>query len=261
MALRIRVDRPELSPGDVRSLLVQAAEPIPGVGLTDQGAGVAKIPGAFPVAIEPVVISGYRAPTGPTQLPVKVRNLTAADAELRLALTTPAGNVVPPGAPVPVAAGATAEFTLEIPPGSGAFIGTAVVIDAAGQSIGFAPVYAGRAPAVPKAALRVPEVRASGDTVEARVSIGVNQRSPGSLTVAPLHDVGLWLVPSGGGAPIRMAGAKQAGDWPVGMYRFVLTRRRADGKELAAGRYRLRVEGTGADGIVQVRESKGFRLR
>jgi hypothetical protein len=57
-----------------------------------------------------------------------------------------------------------------------------------------------------------------------------------------------------------MAGDKLLGDWPAGTYRFVLTRRRADGQELAAGRYRLRVRAIGPDGVPLTRESTVFKL-
>src|SRR5205823_13261936 len=37
MALRLRVDRPGIGPAAARSLMVQAAQPLPGVGPADQG--------------------------------------------------------------------------------------------------------------------------------------------------------------------------------------------------------------------------------
>jgi hypothetical protein len=58
-----------------------------------------------------------------------------------------------------------------------------------------------------------------------------------------------------------MAGEKQSGDWPAGTYRFMLTRRQQTGKELPAGRYRLRVKALGPDGVTLVRESPAFTLR
>lgn len=260
MALRLRADRPELSPGEVRSLLVQAAEPLPGVAVTDQGAGAARMPGAFPVAVVPATLSGVRSPNAPTRLTVSVRDLSGAGGTFRLAVGAASGPVVPPGEPIAVPPGGQAAGRIEIPPGADVFSGTLHVLAADGRTVGTAPVYAAPAPTAPGASLGRPQVRLAGDVAEARVAIGMVDRRGASLVVAPLHDVGIWLIPSGGGAPIRMAGEKQAGDWPAGTYRFVLTRRQVDGQELPAGRYRLRVAGVAPDGTVLTRESASFRL-
>ena len=261
MALRVRVDRPELSPSDVRSLFVQAAQPLPGTPLTDQGAGVARMPGAFPIAVEPGVLSGVRSRTAPTRMALKIHDLAGTGGRYRVGITTAAGVAVPPGDPVDIAPGGRAEFSVDVPAGPDAFSGTLLVVAADGRTVGLAPVYAAPKPVVPRAALGTPRVLVAGDSTEARVTIGLVGHSGASLVVAPLHDLGLWLVPAGGAAPIRMAGAKQIGDWPTGTYRFALTRRRADGQELPAGRYRLRVQALGPDGAPIVRESKAFRLR
>jgi hypothetical protein len=260
--LRIRVDRPELTPADVRSLLVQAAEPLPGVASTDQGAGALRMPGAFHVSITPAVLSGRRSATTRTRLRLTVRNLTTSIAAYRVALSSSdSGVVAAPGDLVEIPAGAAAEVTVEVPAGVEVFRGTAHVLAADGTTAGVAPVFAQAAPAVPTAALGTPEIREAGDVAEARVAVGLVGRSGNALVVAPLHDLGLWLVPAGGGTPIRMAGEKLPGDWPAGTYRFMLTRRQQSGKELPAGRYRLRVKALGADGVTLVRESAVFRLR
>ncbi len=261
VALRVRVDRPELTPADVRSLLVQAAAPLPGVPSTDQGAGVVRMPGALAVSITPAVLSGRRSASAPTRLRLTLRNLTADPAVYRVALSTPDGAVTPPGDPLEVAPGAEAEATVQVPAGVDAFRGTALVLAADGATIGVAPVFAQATPVVPPAALGVPEIRVAGDVAEARVSVGTIGRSGSALMVAPLHRLGLWLVPAGGGAPIRMAGEKQSGDWPAGTYRFMLTRRQETGRELPAGRYRLRAKALGPDGVTLVRESRVFALR
>lgn len=260
MALRVRVDRPELTPADIRSLFVQAALPLPGAMSTDQGAGRARMPGAFPVAIEPGVLSGVRAPTATTRITLRLHDLAGTGGTYRVGITTPAGVAVEPGDPIELAAGSRTEVTVDIPAGPGAFSGTLHVLAPDGRTVGVAPVFAAPKPGVQAAALGVPQVRIAGDTAEARVTIGFVGRSGPALVVSPLHDLGLWLVPAGGAAPIRMAGDKQVGDWPAGTYRFMLTRRRVDGKELPAGRYRLRVQGFGPDGAPLVRESRVFRL-
>lgn len=261
VALRVRVDRPDLTPADVRSLLVQAAAPLPGVTATDQGAGVVRMPGTLAVSITPAVLSGRRSASAPTRLRLTLRNLAAGPAAYRVALSGPDGSVTPPGDAVEVASGAEAQATVQVPAGVDAFRGTALVLAADGTTVGVAPVFAQATPVVPPAALGAPEVRAAGDVAEARVSIGMIGRSGNALMVAPLHQLGLWLVPAGGGAPIRMAGDKQSGDWPAGTYRFMLTRRQETGRELPAGRYRLRVKALGPDGVTLVRESKVFALR
>lgn len=261
MALRVRVDRPQLTPADVRSLFVQSAEALPGIPLTDQGAGVARMPGALPVAVEPAVLSGVRSPTVATRMTLKLHDLAGAGGRYRVGITTPAGVAVAPGDAVEIAPGARAEMAVDVPAGTEAFSGTLHVLAEDGRTVAVAPVYAALKPLIPGVALGAPQIRIAGDAAEASVTIGFVGRRGGSLVVSPLHALGLWLVPSGGAAPIRMAGDKQVGDWPAGTYRFVLTRRRADGQELAAGRYRLRVEGLGPDGAPLVRESKAFRLK
>ncbi len=261
MALRVRVDRPELTPADVRSLFVQAAQSLPGQSLVDQGAGRARMPGAFPIAVEPAVLSSVRSPTAPSRITLTLHDLAGTGGSYRVGIATPAGVVVDPGDPIALTPGARAEVMVDVPAGSDAFSGTLHVIAADGRTVGVAPVFAAPKSDVPSAALGVPRVRVAGDTAEARVTIGFVGRSGSALVVSPLHDLGLWLVPAGGAAPIRMAGDKQVGDWPAGTYRFMLTRRRVDGKELLAGRYRLRVQGFGPDGVPLVRESKIFSLR
>lgn len=260
IALRVRVDRPDLSPADVRSLLVQAAEALPGAPATAQGAGLARTPGAFPVAIEPAVVSGVRHPTSPTRLAVRLHDLGGQGALYRLAVTGPEGVVVQPGAGVSIPPGGVGEAVVDVPAGPDSLSGTLLVVDAGGRSVGFAPLLLTPKPGTPAFALGTPEVRVSGDVAEARIEIGTVGRRANALIVAPLHDVGVWLVPAGGGAPIRMAGEKGQGDWPAGTYRFLLTRRQVDGKELPSGRYRLRVSGLGADGATLTRESVAFRL-
>ncbi len=261
MALRVRVDRPELTPADVRSLLVQAAEPLPGAPLTDQGAGVARMPSALPIAVEPAVLSGVRARSATTRMTLTLHDLAGAGGRFRVGITTPAGVAVVPGDPVEITPGGRADITVDIPAGTDAFSGTLHVVAEDGRTVAVAPVYAAPKPVVPSLALSPPQIRLTGDDAEARVTIGFVGRSAATLVVSPLHDLGLWLVPSGGGAPIRMAGDKQVGDWPAGTYRFALTRRRSDGQELPAGRYRLRVQGLGPDGAPLIRESNVFRLK
>ena len=261
MALRLRVDHPEMSTADIRSLFVQSAEPLPGVPAVDQGGGIARMPATATLSIEPAALSAVRSRTTATRETLKVHDLAGKGGRFHVAVTTVAGDTLAPGDGVEIAPGGRAEMVVEIPAGTEPFVGTVRVVTDDGRTVATAPVYAAPKPAVPRTALGVPQIRATGDAVEARVTVGLVRHEAASLVVAPLHELGLWLVPAGGAAPIRMAGAKQAGDWPAGTYRFALTRRRADGQELPAGRYRLRVAAAGPDGVRLVRESKVFRLK
>jgi hypothetical protein len=168
--------------------------------------------------------------------------------------------ISPPGAPVSIVGGGTARAEVTIPAGADLLAGTVHAIDVTGASVAAAPFLATPPAAVPKATLGVPEVRIAGDSAEARVRIGVVRRRVDRVVVSPVHSLALWLVPAGGGTPIRMSGEKETGGWTPGTYRFVLTRRRANGEELPAGRYRLRVSGVGVDGRVIVRNSATFSL-
>ena len=263
MALRVRADRPNLSPAEVRSLMVQGAAPLAAASAEDQGAGVARMPGAYPVALEPAVVSGVRLVTTATRLSARLHDLTGSGGRYRVGVSSRGAVLVPPGPPVTVPPGGTVEVSVTVPAGTEAVDGTLHVLADDGRTVGFAPVhFAPRVPAT-RSSLGRPQIRVSGDVAEARVAVGLvgaNGATGARLTVAPLHAVGLWLVPAGGGAPIRMAGDKQAGDWPAGIYRFMLTRRRVDGQELPAGRYRLRVSGIAADGSTLSRESAAFLL-
>ena len=87
-ALRVRVDRPELTPADVRSLFVQSAQSLTGVPLTDQGAGVARQPAALPMAIEPAVVSGTRSRSANTRLTFTVHDLSGVAGRYRAGIAT-----------------------------------------------------------------------------------------------------------------------------------------------------------------------------
>jgi hypothetical protein len=260
MALRVRVDRPDLSPAEVRSLMVQAAAPLAAAAAPDQGAGVARMPAAYPVALEPAVISGVRLLTTATRLSARLHDLTGAGGTYRIGVSAHGAVLVPPGPPVTVPPGGTVDVSVTVPPGAEAVDGTLHVLAGDGRTVGFAPVYFAPRVGATRSSLGRPQIRITGDVAEMRVAVGLVDAAGGRLTVAPLHAVGLWLVPAGGGAPIRMAGDKQAGDWPAGTYRFMLTRRRVDGQELPAGRYRMRVSGIAADGTTLTRESASFLL-
>jgi hypothetical protein len=57
IAVRARIERPELGPRAVRSLMVQAARPLPGVSPARQGAGAAAPPAGGALRIEPAIVA------------------------------------------------------------------------------------------------------------------------------------------------------------------------------------------------------------
>jgi len=261
MALRLRVDHPELRPDDVRSLLVQAAAPLPGVDPVDQGAGVATMPASMaPVAIDPAIISATRPPSGSASVVVALRDLTGAAARYRLAVQAADGTVTSAGTVVDLPAHERSGIAIDIPGGPGRFSGRLLVQAEDGTQVASAPIFAAPLAPTPDDALGPPVVHTSAGVTDVRVRVGLLRRSGEHLRVAPLHNLGMWLIPSGGGAPIRMVGAKEGGDWPPGTYRFVLSRRQADGRDLPAGRYRLRVMAFGSDGQPVAKDSADFRL-
>lgn len=260
LALRARVDRPDLTTADIRSLIVQSAESVTGGGVSGHGAGAARPPGARPITFDPAIVSGRRTPDAPTTYRFTIRDLTGQDGQFRFAVSDGETIITAPGQPVSIVGGGTAEAEVTIPPGADLLAGTVHAIDVTGASVAAAPFLATPPAVVPKATLGVPEVRIAGDTAEARVRIGVVRRRVDRVVVSPVHNLALWLVPAGGGAPIRMSGEKETGGWAPGTYRFILTRRRANGEELPAGRYRLRASGVGVDGRVIVRNSATFTL-
>jgi hypothetical protein len=103
-------------------------------------------------------------------------------------------------------------------------------------------------------------VQVSSGLAEVRVPIGRLGRDAGTVASAPLHTVALWLVPQGGGAPLRLSGTKEGGDWAAGTYRFLLSRRLADGVQIPAGRWRVRVTAEGPDGTPLRQDSSLFTL-
>jgi hypothetical protein len=261
MALRLRIDHPDLRPADVRSLLIQSAQPVPGANLVDEGAGQVGDPGDPPVAVDAPIISAPRPSDGAVEIAFALHDLTGQDARYKLQLEYPGGRIDSLGPPVTVAAGVRAGVRIEIPGGAKALTARLIVRPAAGGApVATAPVYLSPAAPTPQDALGQPEVRVSSGLAEARVLVGRLARDGGRLQSAPLHDVNLWLVPQGGGAPLRLSSAKQPGDWPAGTYRFLLSRRLANGSDIPAGRWRLRVTATGPDGTPLRTDSREFSL-
>ncbi len=255
IALRARIDRPELGPRAVRSLMVQAARPLRGVSLARQGAGVAALPVGGALRIEPAIVTTTTRGGAPSA-EITISDLAGGGGPYRVLLAGGGGETLLADG-VAVGPGSPARLVLTLPSGGE---GRLVVRDGEGNPLARAPVLALRPAGGAPDALGVPEVRADGGLAEIRVRLGVLRRDGARLRSARVSGVRLSLVPAGGGSPLPVAGAEQDGSWPAGSYRFIVARRLASGLEVPAGRYRLRVSATGPDGTILRRVSAPFRL-
>jgi subtilase family protein/PA domain-containing protein len=253
LALRLRIDRPELGPRAVASLLVQSAEPLPGVAVARQGAGEAALPGpaAGAMRVEPAIVSPRAG-----RAAVTLHDLVGRTGRYRISLRR-AGAVTPLGRPIVVRAGAAARRVLILPPGAGSL---AIQDARTGETVALAPVVPARPAVTPADALGTPRVTVGSGMPEVRVRLGLLRRADGRLRSARLHSVRLELLPQAGGDPLPVAGAKQDAPWPAGTYRFLVARRLASGLTVPAGAYRLRVVARGADGRALQRLSAPFTL-
>jgi hypothetical protein len=256
-ALRLRVDRPELGPREVHGILVQSARPLPGVAESRQGAGVLGDALAAPaVAIDPPLVTvGPRRP----RVALTLRDLTGAPGRYRVWVRGADGTAVAVGRPVRLGAGGRARVQGALPAGTVAGHLVVTRVDGA-EAVAGAPLSVRRPAATERAALGRPEVQVVQGRAHIRVRIGRLERAGSRVQSARLRDVRILLVPAGGGEPLLVTGAKSPGEWPAGAYRFLVADRLADGRATPAGRFRLRVEGTGADGAVLTRESGAFTL-
>jgi hypothetical protein len=241
-ALRLRVDRPELGPAAVRSLLVQSARPLAGVAAERQGAGLLATPAAQALRIEPAIVAAAPAGGGAARATVTLSDLEGAPGTYTLWLRTPAGERRVGAATVP--ASGRARVRLALPRAAGRL----VVRDRAGQERGNAPVLPARPARTPDDALGDLEVGTEGGVAEVRVRVGLLRRADGRLRSVRLHALRLSLLPEDGGAPLPVTGAKAGAALPAGTYRFLISPRLADGLDVPAGRYRVRAEATGPDG-------------
>lgn len=269
-ALRLRIDHPDWTPADVRSILVQTASQVPAADAPDEGAGAAPDPASLPtrslpgVSIDPSIITGNIARDDEERVPFTVRDLTGTGGRYRLLVQQEDGSYAPLGEAFVLQAGGRHRARVTLPRGPKAGPATyrarVLVVPEGGQvAAGAAMVWASIAPRTPKAALGTPRIDAGGSglgTVTLRV--GMRDVTPEGLAAATLHDVALSLVPVGGGTAIRMTGVEPTGDWPSSTYRIRLSRRDAKGTEVPAGRYRLLVTAKGADGRVLRTKSAPF---
>lgn len=255
IALRLRVDRPELGPRAVHSLLVQAARPLPGVAAARQGAGAAAAPAGGALRVEPAIVAA-EARGGVVTARVSLTDLTGGGGPYALALAAGGVEAVVAGG-VAVGPGARTSLRLTLP----AARGTLVVRDAGGAEVARAPVLPLRPAGPAPDALGTPEVRADASLAEVRVRLGVLERRGGRLRSARVSDARLSLIPVDGGDPLPVAGTGQRGSWPAGIYRFLVARRLASGLDVPPGAYRLRITARGPAGDALRRLSAPFTMR
>lgn len=260
LALRLRVDRPDLAAVEVRSLLVQAARVVPGASVVDAGAGQAGTPVPGPVAVDPPLISFPRG-IRPERVAIALSDLGGVGGRYRLVLDTGVGEPLSIGDVIEVAPGVRRGVVFRVAGGREPMVGRLLVLpEAGGDPVASAPVVALPAAPPPAGALGVPQVRVTAGVAQVQLSVGMRSRQGDRLEAATLHDVGFHLMPAGGGDPLPLSGRRQRGNWPAGTYRVILSGRLASGLEVAPGRYRLRVTATASDGTELSSESVAFRL-
>ena len=255
-ALRLRIDRPGLGPRAVHSLLIQGTTPMERTSVPAQGAGVAGPPPQAPAVFDPPIVPG-RVVGDSTAVRAMIHDIGGGGGTYLLRLRRPDGTERPLRL-VRLAAGGKVEVSERVP---GEARGRLELVSAAGSPVAWAPVEPLRTPAAPHGALGTPEVTVGEEVAEVRVRLGRRARVAGRLVNQTLHGVRISLQPQPGGRAQPIAGAKQDGDWPPGTYRFLVARRLADGGPVGAGRYRVLVTGTAADGTRVQRASTPFDLR
>ena len=251
-ALRLRVDRPELGPRQVHSLLVQGARRLRVTPLDAQGAGAVG-PAVATMALDPPLVLSDSAPRRVT---IRFVELGGASGRYRVELR--AGGAPRTLATVAVAAGARTQVAIRLPAGAR---GRLVVVPAdGGDPVAHAPVVPRRAPGTPTDALGRPRVATGGGSADVRIRVGTLERRGGRVAATRLHDLRLALVPVGGGAPQALTHSAKGGPVAQGTYRFLIASRMASGLEVKPGRYRLRATASGPDGRRLRTESGPFRI-
>lgn len=255
-ALRLRVDRPDLTARAVHSLLVQSARPLAEVAPERQGAGQLATPGRPELMVDPPVVAPRRV-RGAAVARVALGDLSGRPGRYRIAVRTRAGERAV-GGPVRVAAGGRAAVRLVLPASDGDLIVRRADTGAVAATALVIPL---RRATTPADALGRPAVRSDGGLPEVLVRLGLLRREDARVRSVRLHGVRLDLIPAAGGAPLPVSGAKQDGAWPAGTYRLLVARRLASGLDVPPGTYRVRVSGIGPDGRVLRRESAPVALR
>ncbi len=260
-ALRLRIDRPELGPRAVHSLLVQSAMPVEGVSVQRQGAGALQPPGDPALRIDPPLVTahpGRRAGAGAVAR-IVLADLSGRAGRYMVVLRTGGREAPVEGGGARLRPRGRSVLRLTLP--AGAVQGQLIVRRIGGGEVAARAVLLPSRPAhTPAEALGTPQIRADSGLAEVQVRVGMLRRDDARVRSVRLHGVRLDLLPDDGGAPLPVAGTKQASAWPAGTYRFLVARRLASGVDVAPGTYRVRVTGTGPDGTVLRQESGPFAL-
>ncbi|MCB0874388.1 MAG: S8 family serine peptidase, partial [Thermoleophilia bacterium] len=261
IALRARIDRPELSADDVRALLVGAGRTIPGVRLSAQGGGQLSESLDAAAVIRPPIVTATGT-RGRADVRVSVGNLGTEDETYRVVVQSSTGRDLWNAGTVRVAPGAHTAIRVELPLRGRGWSGRVTVRRAAGGEVVASHPAATFAPVPRKTGLLgVPEIVTADGVTQATVRVGRLTRAGERVLSGPVHDVNVLLVPGDGSVPLVVSGVGAGHDWAAGTYRFVLSRRLPSGGSVPPGRFRLRVTGRGPDGSLIARQSAEFMLR
>ncbi|MCC6831659.1 MAG: S8 family serine peptidase [Thermoleophilia bacterium] len=261
LALRTRIDRPELTPEEVRALLVASGDPLPDVRMVAQGAGRLTTPGTPAAVLRPPILTAASRP-GTPRVDAVVTDLAGTGGTYRLVVLSAAGRPVTLGPRVVVPAGGRASVTVTLPVRRRGWSGrVAVVEDATSRVVSVSPAATFPPRRVQTQELGVPHVTLGDGVAQVAVRIGRLARDGDRILSSPLRDVRLEFVPVDGSEPLVAAGLGGSQDWPAGTYQFVLSRRLPTGGTVPQGRYRLRVEARTAEGRQVSSESAVFALR
>ena len=175
--------------------------------VTRQGAGVAELPGAdATLRVEPAIVASVTRP-GAVSAAISLRDLGGGAGRYSVSLRTGGVERVVDSR-VTVRRGRDTALALRLPRGGN---GELVVRDTSGTEVARAPVVPARPAATPAGALGTPEVTVGTRFAEVRVRLGALRRASARVVNVALHGVAMELVPTGGGEPLAVAGAKQSG--------------------------------------------------
>lgn len=253
-AARIAVERPDLGPREIHSVLIQSATPLDGVAWRDQGAGDATVAQGTPqLSSAPSVVA---VEANVDQVPVRFTDLSERAGRYEVVSSQdPDGDAL---GRFDLEAGGSAGARLQLPQKARGWLW--VRDRQSAQVVARVPLVRVTPAKTPEDALGTPAVSESGGTAVARVQVGLRERSGGRIVSARLRDVRLSLRRAGGGPPLPLTHEARDGGWPAGTYRILIATRVATGLEVPDGRYRLQVSATGPDGTVLRRISQPFRI-
>lgn len=272
-ALRLRIDHPDWTPADVRSVIVQTTRQVPGATTPEQGAGAVTDPSALAtralpgVSFDPPILSGPISRNADAAVGYTLHDLTGTGGRYRVLMQREDGTYASTGETFDLAPGGRRKGVAIIPrgpeQGPASYRGRLVVAPVGGDvAAGSAIVWASTRRRTDDGALGDPSVHRRGPGIGTlTVRVGMRDALAAGLNAVTLHDLNITLQPVGGGTPIRMSSAEPSGDWPAARYDLSLAKRDARGTRVPAGYYRAVVTATGPDGTVLGRKSAPFLVR